>query len=91
MYIAHVRCLVCGERTIYCRADVDRPRAWCVNDACVDENTNRPRPVRGQPVVSPHDALSTESHSSGATWKGSWRDLTPCPSASRSTKESENS
>lgn len=41
-HFAYVRCFVCGERTIYGRADEDRPRAWCVNDACTDEHTGRP-------------------------------------------------
>ncbi|MFJ1581585.1 hypothetical protein [Streptomyces sp. NPDC088182] len=31
-------CLVCGQRTVYGRADGDRPRAWCVNDQCADDD-----------------------------------------------------
>ena len=37
-----VRCLVCGQATIHCRPDDDRPRAWCANPDCVDEATGRP-------------------------------------------------
>ncbi|KWT61861.1 hypothetical protein ADL21_11300 [Streptomyces albus subsp. albus] len=50
VYFAYVRCLACGERTIYGRADEDRPRAWCVNDACVDEYTGRPARYEGERV-----------------------------------------
>jgi hypothetical protein len=38
----HVRCLVCGQTSIKTRPDDDRPRAWCTNPACVDEDTGRP-------------------------------------------------
>ncbi|MEV7422842.1 hypothetical protein [Streptomyces sp. NPDC091212] len=31
-------CLACGQRTVYGRADGDRPRAWCVNDGCADDD-----------------------------------------------------
>ncbi|MEV4974419.1 DUF7341 domain-containing protein [Streptomyces scopuliridis] len=31
-------CLACGQRTVYGRADEDRPRAWCVNDQCADDD-----------------------------------------------------
>ncbi|MEV7871475.1 hypothetical protein AB0P17_36490 [Streptomyces sp. NPDC088124] len=31
-------CLACGQRTVYGRADLDRPRAWCVNDQCADDD-----------------------------------------------------
>lgn len=39
----HAVCLVCGERSIKCRADGDRPRAWCSNPGCEDEDG---RPAR---------------------------------------------
>lgn len=35
-----VRCLVCGQATIRCRADDDQPRAWCANDDCLEEHTD---------------------------------------------------
>jgi hypothetical protein len=35
-----VRCLVCGQATIRCRADDDQPRAWCVNEECREEHTD---------------------------------------------------
>lgn len=47
VHFAHARCLVCGERTVYGRADDDRPRAWCINDACADEDTGRPARYEG--------------------------------------------
>jgi hypothetical protein len=40
-------CLACGERTVYGRADDDRPRAWCINDACVDGDTGEPARYAG--------------------------------------------
>ncbi|MFD1656961.1 hypothetical protein ACFSL4_01600 [Streptomyces caeni] len=42
-----VRCLVCGEATIHCRPDDDRPRAWCVNAECADGETGRPARYEG--------------------------------------------
>jgi hypothetical protein len=43
-----VMCLACGQQTIRCRADRDRPRAWCTNDSCVDGDTGRPARYDGQ-------------------------------------------
>lgn len=40
-------CLACGERTVYGRADDDRPRAWCINDACTDGDTSEPARYEG--------------------------------------------
>lgn len=40
-------CLACGERTVYGRADDDRPRAWCINDACVDGDSGMPARYEG--------------------------------------------
>ncbi|MFB7736181.1 hypothetical protein ACFC08_17705 [Streptomyces sp. NPDC056112] len=37
-----VRCLACGQATIHCRPDDDKPRAWCTNPDCVDGDTNAP-------------------------------------------------
>ncbi|SMF86671.1 hypothetical protein [Streptomyces sp. Amel2xC10] len=42
-----VRCLVCGQAAIHCRPDDDRPRAWCVNPDCEDEETGRPARYSG--------------------------------------------
>ncbi|MGW0582401.1 DUF7341 domain-containing protein [Streptomyces sp. NPDC002920] len=42
-----VRCLVCGQATIHCRPDDDRPRAWCVNSECVDGESGRPARFEG--------------------------------------------
>ncbi|MFF3848012.1 hypothetical protein [Streptomyces sp. NPDC002328] len=42
-----VVCLVCGTAAIHCRPDDDRPRAWCVNPGCVDEDTGRPARYEG--------------------------------------------
>ncbi|MGP4085461.1 DUF7341 domain-containing protein [Streptomyces sp. KR55] len=42
-----VRCLVCGQATIHCRPDDDRPRAWCVNSECADDETGRPARYEG--------------------------------------------
>ncbi|WP_146075290.1 hypothetical protein [Streptomyces sp. Ru71] len=38
----HALCLACGQRTVYGRADDDRPRAWCINDASQDGDTSAP-------------------------------------------------
>lgn len=43
-----VRCLVCGQASIHCRPDDDRPRAWCANPGCEDEDTGRPARYEGQ-------------------------------------------
>lgn len=43
----HVLCLVCGQRSIRTRADDDRPRAWCTNPDCADEETGRPARYEG--------------------------------------------
>ncbi|MGC9540199.1 DUF7341 domain-containing protein [Streptomyces sp. UG1] len=43
----HVLCLVCGQRSIKTRPDDDRPRAWCTNPACEDEETGRPARYEG--------------------------------------------
>ncbi|MHC3474664.1 hypothetical protein ACYF6T_39045 [Streptomyces sp. 7R007] len=47
VHFRHALCLACGERTVYGRADDDRPRAWCVNDACVDGDTGAPARYEG--------------------------------------------
>ncbi|MEU1596171.1 hypothetical protein ABZ468_25760 [Streptomyces sp. NPDC005708] len=47
VHFRHALCLVCGERTVYGRADDDRPRAWCVNDACEDDETGQPARYEG--------------------------------------------
>lgn len=47
VHFRHTLCLVCGQRTVYGRADDDRPRAWCVNDACTDEDTGQPARYEG--------------------------------------------
>lgn len=39
----HVLCLVCGQRSIKSRPDSDRPRAWCTNPECEDDDG---RPAR---------------------------------------------
>ncbi|GAA2107883.1 hypothetical protein [Streptomyces synnematoformans] len=51
-----VLCLVCDggpdrQPTIYGRADGDRPRAWCVNIHCADEETGRPARYEGPRLV----------------------------------------
>ncbi|MFJ9114452.1 hypothetical protein ACIRJO_02765 [Streptomyces sp. NPDC102394] len=38
VHFRHALCLVCGQRTVYGRADDDKPRGWCINDACADED-----------------------------------------------------
>ncbi|GHA01170.1 hypothetical protein ACFOOM_12360 [Streptomyces echinoruber] len=47
VHFRHALCLVCGERTVYGRADEDRPRAWCVNDQCEDGDTGAPARYEG--------------------------------------------
>lgn len=42
-----VRCLVCGQASIHCRPDDDRPRAWCINPECADDETGRPARYEG--------------------------------------------
>ena len=48
MYFGHVRCLACGERRIYGRANAYKPRAWCTNAACRDVD-----PVTGEATGGP--------------------------------------
>jgi hypothetical protein len=52
-------CLACGERTVYGRADDDRPRAWCINAACEDGDTGEPARYEG-----PRLYLLTENRAS---------------------------
>lgn len=59
VHFRHTLCLACGERTVYGRADDDRPRAWCVNDACQDGDTGEPARYEGQRIY-----LLTESRAS---------------------------
>ena len=47
VHFRHALCLACGERTVYGRADDDRPRAWCVNDLCEDGDTGEPARYEG--------------------------------------------
>jgi hypothetical protein len=44
LHFPHVRCLQCGERSIYGRANAYAPRAWCTNVDCrdVDPDTGEP-------------------------------------------------
>lgn len=42
-----VCCLVCGQDTIYCRPDDDKPRAWCANPECMDGDTEAPARYAG--------------------------------------------
>lgn len=42
-WMAGVRCLVCDQAAIHARPDDTRPRAWCTNPACQDEDG---RPAR---------------------------------------------
>lgn len=42
-----VICLVCGQASIHCRPDDDRPRAWCTNPECADDATGRPARYEG--------------------------------------------
>ncbi|WP_137991235.1 hypothetical protein [Streptomyces vilmorinianum] len=48
VHFRHALCLACGQRTVYGRADDDRPRAWCVNDACDDQETGQPARYEGR-------------------------------------------
>ncbi|MFF9238418.1 hypothetical protein ACF1AY_16000 [Streptomyces sp. NPDC014776] len=50
VHFRHALCLACGQRTVYGRADDDRPRAWCVNDGCVDGDTGAPARYDGSRV-----------------------------------------
>ncbi|MCI3277494.1 hypothetical protein [Streptomyces cylindrosporus] len=61
VHFRHALCLACGERTVYGRADDDRPRAWCINDACDDGDTGQPARYEG-----PRLYLLTENRTSGA-------------------------
>ncbi|WP_406168922.1 hypothetical protein [Streptomyces sp. NBC_00996] len=47
VHFRHALCLACGERTVYGRADDDRPRAWCINDLCEDGGTGAPARYEG--------------------------------------------
>ncbi|MEV7684499.1 hypothetical protein [Streptomyces bungoensis] len=47
VHFRHALCLACGQRTVYGRADDDRPRAWCINDACEDADTGAPARYEG--------------------------------------------
>ncbi|MEU4173259.1 hypothetical protein AB0F46_41275 [Streptomyces sp. NPDC026665] len=47
VHFRHALCLACGQRTVYGRADDDRPRAWCINDACDDNDTGQPARYEG--------------------------------------------
>jgi len=47
VHFRHALCLACGERTVYGRADEDRPRAWCINDVCQDGDTAAPARYEG--------------------------------------------
>jgi hypothetical protein len=42
-----VRCLVCGQASIHCRPDDDKPRAWCINPDCADDETGHPARYEG--------------------------------------------
>lgn len=42
-----VVCLVCSQVSIHCRPDSDKPRAWCTNPDCEDEETGRPARYEG--------------------------------------------
>ncbi|MBY8341980.1 hypothetical protein LXH13_06320 [Streptomyces spinosirectus] len=57
-------CLSCGQRTVYGRADDDRPRAWCVNDACEDGDTGAPARYDG-----PRLYLLTENRAADAEFE----------------------
>ncbi|MFI6249009.1 hypothetical protein [Streptomyces sp. NPDC051016] len=48
VHFRHALCLACGQRTVYGRADDDRPRAWCINDACKDGDTEMPARYEGR-------------------------------------------
>ncbi|MFI1767489.1 hypothetical protein ACH41H_36320 [Streptomyces sp. NPDC020800] len=47
VHFRHALCLACGQRTVYGRADDDRPRAWCINDACRDGDSGAPARYEG--------------------------------------------
>ncbi|HET6636806.1 MAG TPA: hypothetical protein VFH77_17445 [Streptomyces sp.] len=47
VHFRHALCLACGGRTVYGRADEDRPRAWCVNELCVDGDSGVPARYEG--------------------------------------------
>ncbi|MFJ2477084.1 hypothetical protein ACIOWI_29615 [Streptomyces sp. NPDC087659] len=47
VHFRHALCLSCGMRTVYGRADDDRPRAWCINDGCHDGDTGQPARYEG--------------------------------------------
>jgi hypothetical protein len=47
VHFRHALCLTCGQRTVYGRADDDRPRAWCINDICEDGDTGAPARYEG--------------------------------------------
>ncbi|MEV6791285.1 hypothetical protein AB0M87_04630 [Streptomyces sp. NPDC051320] len=47
VHFRHALCLACGQRTVYGRADDDRPRAWCINDQCDDGETGQPARYEG--------------------------------------------
>jgi hypothetical protein len=47
VHFRHALCLACGQRTVYGRADDDKPRAWCINDACDDQETGQPARYEG--------------------------------------------
>ena len=57
-------CLSCGQRTVYGRADDDRPRAWCVNDACEDSATGATARYNG-----PRLYLLTENRAADAEFE----------------------
>ncbi|WND33992.1 hypothetical protein RI578_06650 [Streptomyces sp. BB1-1-1] len=48
VHFRHALCLACGQRTVYGRADDDRPRAWCINDSCDDDETGQPARYEGR-------------------------------------------
>jgi len=47
VHFRHALCLACGQRTVYGRADDDRPRGWCINDECKDGDTGAPARYEG--------------------------------------------
>lgn len=59
VHFRHALCLACGQRTVYGRADDDRPRAWCINDTCDDGETGQPARYEG-----PRLYLLTENRAS---------------------------
>ncbi|MGW4889619.1 hypothetical protein [Streptomyces murinus] len=58
-HFRHVVCLACGQRTVYGRADDNRPRAWCINEACEDGDTGAPARYEGSRLY-----LLTANHAS---------------------------